>query len=138
MKTLMAIIAVASLSSSLNLRPDQLGSVTWLGAPPSEQRRETVLDHHAHIETAILDVPNLRPPCKELQLNKRGVNVGDCALECEIAGKGLPLVVINGVPGGTCTISPRTLSALEGSQKCGTTISEGAGNRINRAYSLTR
>jgi proline iminopeptidase len=69
-----------------------------LGNPP---QRETVLDQRVHIETGILEVPNVPPLCDELKLEKRRIQVGDCELYCETEGKGLPLVLINGGPGGT-------------------------------------
>jgi proline iminopeptidase len=62
---------------------------------------ETVLDRRVHIEPGILEVPAVRPLCAELNLEKRHVQAGNCALHCETEGQGLPLVLINGGPGAT-------------------------------------
>jgi proline iminopeptidase len=101
MKTLKMILAVAALGSSLTVWPEQSGLSTLHGSPGSEPQRETVLDRRVHLEPGILEVPIVPPWCDELKLDKRRVKIGDCELYCEIEGHGLPVVLINGGPGGT-------------------------------------
>ena len=69
--------------------------------PQGAGGRETVLDRVVHIETNIQEVPNVPPLCDAFKGEKRRINVGDCELYCETEGKGLPIVLINGGPGGT-------------------------------------
>lgn len=71
------------------------------GGGGAAARRETVLDRRVHIEKQLLPVPEVAPLCDSLSLDKRRVNIGDCELYCEVEGAGLPLVLINGGPGGT-------------------------------------
>jgi len=64
--------------------------------------RETVLNAKPHLEDSIIyklpDVPRL---CEALNAEKQYVDIGDCRLYCEIEGRGTPLVLIHGGPGGT-------------------------------------
>lgn len=67
-----------------------------------ELKLETVLDNISHIEDSIhYHIDTLPRLCDVLGMKKQFINVGDCKLYCEIEGKGIPLVVINGGPGGT-------------------------------------
>lgn len=69
---------------------------------PGKQKRETFLDRKVHIEKElIMDIPQVTRWCARLDLIKRRVNVGDCELYMEEEGQGIPLVIINGGPGGT-------------------------------------
>ncbi len=64
--------------------------------------RERALDGIVHLEeSVVLDIPDVRPLCDEMDIVKRRVNVGDCELYCEIEGGGMPMVLINGGPGST-------------------------------------
>ncbi len=66
------------------------------------KNQETVLNNISHIEDSIhYKLDSLSRLCDELKLNKQFVNIGDCKLYCETEGEGIPLVVINGGPGGT-------------------------------------
>jgi proline iminopeptidase len=67
----------------------------------SASRRETVLDREVHIEKQVLEVPQVSPLCDRMKLDTRRIDVGGCELYCETEGKGMPLVLINGGPGGT-------------------------------------
>jgi len=55
-----------------------------------------------HIEPEIItEIPEVPRWCDQLELKKQRINVGDCELYVEEEGKGTPLVLINGGPGGT-------------------------------------
>jgi proline iminopeptidase len=101
MKTLRVIIAVAVLTTGLRGWPDEAEPANPSASASSEHQRETVLDRRVHVEEGILEVPRVAPLCAELKLEKRRLKVGDCALYCETEGKGSPVVLINGGPGGT-------------------------------------
>jgi hypothetical protein len=65
---------------------------------------ETILDKKEHIEpTLILEVPSAPRWCGRLDLKLHRVSVGDgeCTLYVEEEGRGTPLILINGGPGGT-------------------------------------
>lgn len=65
--------------------------------------RETVLDQVVSIpRQLVLDIPNLPPLCNEIADLKKGfIAVPDGKIYYEQEGQGLPLVLINGGPGGT-------------------------------------
>lgn len=71
-------------------------------APAAAQERESIFDRVVHLEdsvlTAIPPVPRLEA---ELGLEGRRIRVGDAELWVEEEGSGVPLVLINGGPGGT-------------------------------------
>lgn len=67
---------------------------------PEGERRETVLDGIVHIERKLKKVPEIPPWCDELDLKKSYVNIGDCKLYVEEEGKGIPIVLLHGGPGG--------------------------------------
>ena len=67
-----------------------------------EIKRETVLDNISHIEDSIYyNIDSLLRLCDVLEMKKQFVDIGDCKLYCEMEGEGIPLVLINGGPGGT-------------------------------------
>jgi len=64
--------------------------------------RETASNGVVHIEDEIYDsIPYLPRLCKELQLKQQYIDIGNCKLYVEIEGEGIPIVLINGGPGGT-------------------------------------
>ena len=64
--------------------------------------RETIFHRIVHIEPELYtELPEVFRWCDRLDLIKRHINVGDCELYVEEEGKGVPLVLINGGPGGT-------------------------------------
>ncbi len=83
-------------------------SLSYLALPAysrsraSAQERETIFDRVVHLEpsvvTEIPDVPRLE---EGLGIEGRKVRVGDAELWVEEEGSGMPLVLINGGPGGT-------------------------------------
>ena len=67
-----------------------------------ELKKETVLDNISHVEDSIhYHLDSLPRLCDVLGMKKQFINIGDCKLYCETEGQGIPLVVINGGPGGT-------------------------------------
>ncbi len=68
----------------------------------SLEKRESVLDRVVHVEEKVLlEIPEVPRFCDQLDLIKHRINVGDCELYVEEEGKGMPLILINGGPGGT-------------------------------------
>ena len=64
--------------------------------------RESILDRHVHIEPELItDIPPAERWCDRLDLLKHRINVNGAELYVEEEGKGTPLVLINGGPGGT-------------------------------------
>jgi proline iminopeptidase len=63
--------------------------------------RETVLDRVVHVEESVLEVPEVARLDAGLDLDTRRVDVGGAYLHVEQQGNGVPLVLINGGPGGT-------------------------------------
>ena len=63
--------------------------------------RETVLDKVVHVEESILEAPEVGRLDAELDLKKNRVDVGGASLFVEEEGRGVPLILINGGPGGT-------------------------------------
>ena len=67
-----------------------------------ESKRETVLDNILHIEDSIhYHIDTLPRLCDVLGMEKQTIDIGDCKLYCEVEGEGIPMVLINGGPGGT-------------------------------------
>jgi len=64
---------------------------------------ESILDKTSHVEPALLtEIPETFRWCDRIEgLDKRRLNVGDAELYVEVEGKGTPIVLINGGPGGT-------------------------------------
>jgi len=66
------------------------------------ENRESILDRVVYIERElIMDIPFIERWCDRLELKKQRIDVGDAKLYVEEEGKGMPLVLINGGPGGT-------------------------------------
>ncbi|MFC2165633.1 alpha/beta fold hydrolase [Acidobacteriota bacterium] len=66
------------------------------------EQRESIHDRVVHIEPELItDIPETFRWCNRLELKKHRINVGDAKLYVEEEGKGIPLVLINGGPGGT-------------------------------------
>jgi len=78
-----------------------LGGLTLLTTGAAAQERETVLDRVVHVENGVRVVPEVPRLEAGLDLTVRRVDVGDAALHVEEEGTGIPLVLINGGPGGT-------------------------------------
>ncbi|MEM1338446.1 MAG: alpha/beta hydrolase [Bacteroidota bacterium] len=65
-------------------------------------KREIASDRIVHLEDSIhYTIPELPRLCDSLELVIRKVNIGDCRLYVEQEGKGTPMILINGGPGGT-------------------------------------
>ena len=66
------------------------------------ESRESILDRVVYIEPElIIEIPHVDRWCDRLELKKHRINVGDAELYVEEEGKGMPLILINGGPGGT-------------------------------------
>lgn len=63
--------------------------------------RETVLDRVVHVQQIVLEVPEVARLDAGLDLNTKRVDVDGASLYVEEEGAGVPLVLINGGPGGT-------------------------------------
>jgi len=64
--------------------------------------RESILDRIVHIEKDLkTEIPSVPRLCDSLTVKKDKINIGDCELYVEEEGQGMPLVLINGGPGGT-------------------------------------
>lgn len=77
-----------------------LPACDWSHKPSS---RETILDKIVNIpKELVLDIPKLPPLCDEIPDLKKGfVDILNGKLYYEEEGQGIPLVLINGGPGGT-------------------------------------
>jgi proline-specific peptidase len=65
-------------------------------------RGESIFDRVVNIEPEIYtEIPEVPRWCDRLELKKHRINVGDSELYVDEEGKGMPLVLINGGPGGT-------------------------------------
>ena len=65
-------------------------------------KRESVLDSIVHIEDSIhYSVPILPRLCDYMDSEKGFINIGNCNLFVEMEGEGVPVVLVNGGPGGT-------------------------------------
>ncbi|UCG87490.1 MAG: alpha/beta fold hydrolase [Gemmatimonadota bacterium] len=66
------------------------------------QERESIFDRVVHTEaTAITEIPATPRLEQRLGIEGRRISVGDAALWVEEQGSGIPIVLINGGPGGT-------------------------------------
>lgn len=73
-----------------------------LAGQSSVRGRETVLDQVVHLEDSLSHtVPYLPRLCDQTDSQKGRVDLGGYGLYVETEGEGVPLVVINGGPGGT-------------------------------------
>ncbi|UCF19483.1 MAG: alpha/beta fold hydrolase [Gemmatimonadota bacterium] len=79
-----------------------LTCLSLIGSPAAAQQRESILDSIVHLEDSVVtrvpEVPRLE---EGLELRVRRIDVGDAELYVEEEGSGIPLVLINGGPGGT-------------------------------------
>lgn len=74
----------------------------FLAVDAAAQERESILDSVVHIEDGVLtEIPETARREERLELEGRYVRVGDVRLYVEEEGSGVPLVLINGGPGGT-------------------------------------
>jgi hypothetical protein len=65
-------------------------------------RGESIFDRVVNIEPEIYtEIPEVPRWCDRLELKKHRINVGDCELYVDEEGKRMPIVLINGGPGGT-------------------------------------
>ncbi len=66
------------------------------------EQRESILDRKVHIEPDLItEIPSVKRWCDRIKIKKYRINVGDAELYVEEEGRGIPLVLINGGPGGT-------------------------------------
>ncbi len=66
------------------------------------EKRISILDRIVNIEDSIYyKIDSLPMLCDELNMKKQWIDIDDCKLYCEVEGEGIPLVLINGGPGGT-------------------------------------
>ena len=63
--------------------------------------RETVLDRIVHVQDIVLDVPAVARLDAGIELDTKRIDIGGASLYVEEEGTGVPLVLINGGPGGT-------------------------------------
>lgn len=76
--------------------------VILFGGCNQSSDKETLLNAKPHTEDSIIyKVPKSPRLCDNMNIEKKYINIGDCKLYCEIEGVGIPLVLINGGPGGT-------------------------------------
>lgn len=67
-----------------------------------EVHRESILGKKEYIQDSIsYHIDSLPPFCKTLDMKSQYIDIGDCKLYCETEGEGIPMVLINGGPGGT-------------------------------------
>jgi proline iminopeptidase len=60
------------------------------------------MDRIVHIEQGIIrDIPQVPRLCDSMAIRKGKIDIGDCNLYCEQEGEDIPLILINGGPGGT-------------------------------------
>jgi proline iminopeptidase len=79
-----------------------LALAPFTAAQASGQERESIFDRVVHLEsTAIAEIPAIPRLEGSLGLEGRRISVGDTELWVEEEGSGVPLVLINGGPGGT-------------------------------------
>ncbi len=85
------------------MRPEPAAGTPGRGPRPAPSpKRESILDRQVHLEEELItEIPAVPPWCSKLSLNRRKISVGDCELYLEEEGRGIPLVLINGGPGGT-------------------------------------
>ena len=93
------IIGLALLIANLS----QSGAKA-VSAQSSQERtgRERAMDRIVHIEQGIIrDIPQVPRLCDSMAIQKGKIDIGGCNLYREQEGEGVPLVLINGGPGGT-------------------------------------
>ncbi len=91
---------IATVSHSLSLLLILLSSCSSKSA--LQQNRETVLDQIISIESEVVtEIPAITRLCDELNIRGRRIRIGNTELYIEEEGRGTPLLLINGGPGGT-------------------------------------
>lgn len=76
--------------------------VTFSQSSQKRAGRERAMDRIVHVEDGIIrDIPQVPRLCDSMAIQKGKIDIGDCNLYCEQEGEGIPLVLINGGPGGT-------------------------------------
>ncbi|MFA6242247.1 MAG: alpha/beta fold hydrolase, partial [Candidatus Hydrogenedentales bacterium] len=79
-----------------------LSSACFFSFARAEEARESILDRKVSIEKeTIRDLPKVPRLCDAVNVPKERINVDDCELYCEREGTGVPIVLVNGGPGGT-------------------------------------
>jgi len=74
----------------------------FIAQPIVAQERESIFDRIVHLEpTVITEIPEVTRLEESLGIEGRLITVGDANLWVEEEGTGIPLVLINGGPGGT-------------------------------------
>lgn len=67
-----------------------------------EPRRESILDKVEHIEPELVtELPEIPRLCDSMNIKKERIDVGGAELYVAEEGNGIPIVLINGGPGGT-------------------------------------
>ncbi|MDH4271760.1 MAG: alpha/beta fold hydrolase [Candidatus Aminicenantes bacterium] len=90
------IFILAAASAALCAGPGQ--SRPAAGA----EKRESIFDRNVVLVKPLMtEIPVVPRLCDSLALEKKRVSVGDCELYVEEEGRGTPLVLVNGGPGGT-------------------------------------
>jgi len=91
-----ALLTTALLTGAL------LTSALFTPPQASAQQRETIFDRVVHLEpTVITEIPETPRLEESLGISGRHISVGDAELWVAEEGTGIPLVLINGGPGGT-------------------------------------
>jgi proline iminopeptidase len=79
-----------------------LSAVLLAASPVSAQQQETIFDRVVHLEAGpITQIPATPRLEERLGIEGRRISVGDAELWVEEEGRGIPIVLINGGPGGT-------------------------------------
>ncbi len=78
------------------------GQYAEVRRPQEQMGREWAQDRIIHIEQGIIrEIPQVPRLCDSMAIQKGNIDIGGCNLYCEQEGEGVPLVLINGGPGGT-------------------------------------
>jgi len=98
-RSFVLIIGLTLLIANLS----QSGAKAILAQSSQERTgRERAMDRIVHIEDGIIrDIPQVPRLCDSMAIRKGKIDIGGCNLYCEQEGEGVPLVLINGGPGGT-------------------------------------
>ncbi|MBN2414529.1 alpha/beta fold hydrolase [bacterium] len=73
----------------------------WINVCAQEHPRETVRDRIISVQDSVCwEIPDVAPWCEQLGMDGKMVNIGDCRLYVEERGRGVPLVLLHGGPGG--------------------------------------
>lgn len=97
-RTHMAVIAVAIGMLVLHISCSKEEIIPAIDV----KNRESILDRVVFIQPELItEIPPVDRWCDRLKLKKHRIDVGNAELYVEEEGKGAPLVLINGGPGGT-------------------------------------